>query len=400
MIIEFEERELKEKILADKYNHLVFSAARGGPLYLVGGYLRDILRGRINPDRDYVAGGDYESLLRQIVNVTGGRLVRLGGYLGRVVLKDRSTLDFSPLVKDISDDLSHRDFTVNSLAWSPDRGIIDPHGGLEDLRKERISMICKDNIERDPIRILRAYRFAGELSSRIDRRTRKIIRECSPKIIEAKSERITLEFFKILNLEAPVKILAMMGRDGTLYHLFPLAQEELRRKLRVFSRVERIFNALPLIYKKILCDKGQQNLSCLGMLRLEVLLEGISTNALTMSSVIVKKLLMFERAKEILHEVKWSHEKIFKAFSIMGDTSIDFLIMKNRAAFLSEYDRYCNIKKDSLLSTEEIICAGGLLRGANLGKAIGMLRRAQFTHQIRSRQEAINLLNCFYNNLT
>ena len=136
------------------------------------------------------------------------------------------------------------------------------------------------------------------------------------------------------------------------------------------------------------------------MLRLEVLLEGISTNALSMSSIIVKKLLLFERAKEILHEAKWSHDKIFKAFSIMGDTSIDFLIMKDRAAFLSEYERYCKIKKDSLLSTEEIISAGGLLRGANLGKAIRMLRKAQFTHQIRSRQEAINLLNCFCDDLT
>jgi len=65
-------------------------------------------------------------------------------------------------------------------------------------------------------------------------------------ILEAKSERITLEFFKILNLETPEKILAMMARDGDLRHLFPLAGEELRFKLRVFSSVKRIFNALPL----------------------------------------------------------------------------------------------------------------------------------------------------------
>jgi hypothetical protein len=400
MIIEFKERELREKILADRYNPLVFRKARGYPLYLVGGYLRDMLRGGRNPDRDYVAGGDYQSLLHQVVDATGGKLVRLGGYLGRIVLKDNSTLDFSPLVNSIADDLSRRDFTVNSIAWSPNTGLVDPHGGLEDLRQETIRMISRGNIELDPIRILRAYRLAGELSFKIDRNTRKVINELSPKIIEAKSERITLEFFKILNLEDAVKILAMMAHDGAVRDLFPLAAEELRHKLRVLSSVKRIFNALPLKYKQILCQRCPQNLSCLGMIRLEVLLEGVSAKALTLSSMIVRKLRMIERAKELLPEQKWSLDGIFEAFSLMGDTSIDFLMLKGRTAFLSEYERYSMIMKNGLLPTKEIFSSNALLRGANLGKVIRKLKRAEFNHQVNSYEEAVILFHRYCDDLT
>jgi hypothetical protein len=399
MIIEFDERELKEKILADRYNRLVFRAAGERPLYIVGGYLRDILRGGSNPDRDYVAGGDYESLLLQIVAATGGKLVRLGGYLGRIVLKDHTTLDFSPLVSDIPDDLSRRDLTINSLAWSPGAGIVDPHGGVGDLRRGKIRMICRENVEGDPVRILRAYRFAGELSFGMDHSTRKALRELSPKINGVKSERITLEFFKILNLERPLKILRMMARDGILEYLFPLSHEELHHKLRAFSRAERIFNALPLKCKEILCERIPQNLSCPGMLRLEVLLEGTSSSALTLSSVILRKLWIIERAKELLSGGKWSDDRIFEAFSLMGDISIDFMLLRGRPAFLSEYERYRIIKGRGLLTTEEIIEVSGL-GGSNLGKAINMLRKAEFIHQVTNREEAVNSLLSYCANLT
>lgn len=109
---------------------------------------------------------------------------------------------------------------------------------------------------------------------------------------------------------------------------------------------------------------------------------------------------MIERAKEFLPEGKWSHDGIFEAFSLMGDTSIDFLMLKGRTAFLSEYERYRMIKKDGLLQTEEIISASRLLRGANLGKAISMLRKAEFNHEVNSCEEAVILLQRYCADLT
>lgn len=391
MTTEFNERLLRRMILADNYNRLVFRAAGKQPLYLVGGYLRDLLIGRVSPDRDYLAGDDYEALLRKIAYETGGKLIRLGGYLGRIVLSDKTTLDFSPILEDIEADLSRRDFTVNSLAWSPGTGTLDPNDGIEDLCRKNIRMISRVNIEDDPIRILRAYRLAGQLCYSIDRSTRKTIEELSPRLIEVKSERITLELFKILNLETPEKIFDLLMRDGPAQYLFPIASEELRAKVRVFSRVKRIFNALPLKFKEILCNKCPQNLSCLGMLRLELLLAGVSAHALSLSSLIIRKIRLIEEADKLLPEGKWSQGDIFDAFSLMGDASIDFLTLKNATALLSEYDRYRRIKKDGLLPAEDIMNVSGL-RGSQLGGAIRMLRKAEFNRQINSREEALMLL--------
>lgn len=392
MFTESERRELGLRILNDRHNGLVFRAGQRLPLYLVGGYLRDLLLGRDSLDRDYVAGGDFESMLEQIVAETRGKLVRLGNYLSRIVLKDNSTLDFSPLINDIADDLSRRDFTMNSLAWSPDTGIIDPHGGVKHLRQQKICIISRESIEHDPVRMIRAYRFAGELSFHIDRPTRRIIREFSERIIEAKSERITLEFFKILNLKAPSTILAMMANDGILKHLILFGEEELPYKLRVLSRVNRILNALPLKYKGLLRPINSQNLSWKGMIRLEVLMSGLPANALSLSSKIRGRLEDIEKGERLLRGCRLSRAKLFEAFSLMGDASIDFLIIRGRITFLPEYESFRAIMKNSLMSTEEIIAITGLAGGVNLGKAIFRLKKAEFSHKIKTYSEAVDLL--------
>ena len=389
---EFERRELRERILNDRYNALVFRAGQRLPLYLVGGYLRDLLIGRDSRDRDYAVAGNFESMLEQIVAETGGKLVRLGNYLRRIVLQDNSTLDFSPLINDIDDDLSRRDFTMNSLAWSPDRGIIDPHGGVKHLRQLRVSIIGRESIEHDPVRMLRAYRFAGELSFRIDRSTRRIIRELSGRIVEAKSERITLEFFKILNIKTPSTILAMMANDGILRNLFLFDDDELLYKLRALSRVNRILNALPLKYKGQLNLIFSQNLSWEGMMRLEVLMSGFPINALSLSSRIVGRVEDIQKGERLLRGRRLSRTNLFEAFSLMGDASIDFLIVNGRITFLADYESFGEIMKSSLLSTEEIIAVSGLSEGVNLGKTIFHLKEAEFSDKIRTFGEAVVLV--------
>ena len=392
MCTESELRGLRERIINDKYNGLVFSAGRRLPLYLVGGYLRDLLIGRDSRDRDYVAGGDIDSLLKHIVAETGGKLVRLGNNLSRIVLADNSTLDFSPLTSDIDNDLSRRDFTINSLAWSRDTGLLDFHGGVQHIRQKRISTISRDSMVRDPVRMIRAYRFAGELSFRIDRPTRRITTELSGSIIEAKSERITLELFKILNLEAPSKILAVMANDGILRHLFLCDNKVLHYKLRVLSRVNKILNALPLKYIDKLHSIYSQNLSWEGMLRLEVLMSGLHASALSLSSKIIGRLADIEKGQRLLLRRRPSRANLFEAFRLMGDASIDYLIVKGRTTLLYDYESFRNIMKNSLLATEEIIALSGIAEGVNLGKLILRLKRAEFCHRIRTYTEAVSLL--------
>jgi hypothetical protein len=191
-----------------------------------------------------------------------------------------------------------------------------------------------------------------------------------------------------------------MSNDGALQSLFPLAGEGLREKLRVLSRVKGIFNALPLKYKKMLCERCPQNLSCLGLLRLELLLEGMPAKALTLSSAILRKLRMIGRGNEFLAAGGWSHDNIFEAFYHMGETSVDFLLLKGRTELLSEYERYRMIMKYGLLPAEEIISFSGSLSGAEVGRVIKMVKKAEFNYRVSSREDATSLLHRYCNDLT
>ncbi len=400
MAISLDSRQLSERILNDGYNRFVFSAAQGRPLYLVGGYLRDLLMGKVSMDRDYITGGDDESLLARIVDETGGKLVRIGDFLRRVVLKDNSTLDFTPMLNTIADDLGRRDFTINSIAWSPETGLIDPQEGSYDLLMERIRMVSRDNIENDPVRILRAYRFAGECGMQIEKKTRRALKDLSFKLLEAKGERLTLEFFKILNLPGSPKVLRMMSHDGVMKRIFPLNTEEFRLRVRVISRLNRILNAVPLKNKEMLEVQFSQNLSYGGLLRLEALLEGVKSSALIMSSKILRRLRDVEKGGRILASGNWSNDSLFEAFCVMQDASVDLLLQKGRIALLSEYERYLTIMKNGLLPALEIILAANVKDGRELGKRIGLLRRAEFNRQICSKEDALLLLHGIQSNLT
>ncbi len=400
MAISLHSRQLRERILNDRYNRIVFSAAQSRPLYLVGGYLRDILRGKTSMDRDYITEGDHESLLAKIVDETGGKLVRIGDYLHRVVLKDNSTLDFTPLLNDIAYDLAKRDFTVNSIAWSPGTGLIDPFGGSNDLVKERIRMISRENIENDPIRILRAYRFAGECGMQIENKTRKALKDLSFRLLEAKGERITLEIFKILNLHNQPKMLRMMLHDGVMNRIFPLNTMEFQRRLRAISRLNRILHTLPLKDKEMPGVQFSQNLSYSGLLRLEVLLEGVKSSVLIMSSKILKRLCEVEKGRQILTRGNWSNDSLFEAFRVMQDATADLLLQRGRVTMLSEYERYRTIEKTALLSVPEIVLETGIPHGRRLGEMIRLVQRAEFNRQIRSKESALLFLRSIQHNLT
>ncbi|HEY9247299.1 MAG TPA: hypothetical protein VIO11_10675 [Candidatus Methanoperedens sp.] len=403
MAFKIDNGQLSKLILNDRYNRFVFSTPQSYPVYLVGGYLRDLLKQKVSRDRDYVTGGDLESLLVRVVAGTGGKLVKIGNCLHRVVLKDNSTLDFTPMENRIVDDLGRRDFTINSLAWSPGTGLIDPHGGSQDLVKESIRMISKDNIENDPIRILRAYRFAGEFGMRIEKRTRRALKNLSFKLIDAKGERITLEFFKILNLDSVSKILRMMFHDQVLKHIISLTDGELRARLTAVSRVRRLFNAIPLKEKNRRSVAFSQNLFYEGLIPLEILLEGKPACALKMSSRILRRLNDVERGRLILSRGNWSADSLFEAFEAMQDAAVDFLLQKGRNELLSEYERYRTIKKKALLSTHEIVLATNVRGGHILGRMIRALRQAEFNRQISCKEDALLFLKAIdiiYHNIS
>jgi poly(A) polymerase len=154
-------------------------------VYLVGGAVRDfLLRRPVGKDFDFVTRGDAEGLAKEVAQEMGGHAFPLDETFGswRVVLKKKrkkTELDFSRLQgKDIIEDLRQRDFTVNSiaihlkgLARPGDPCFIDPLDGLTDIRKKILRANAEESLRQDPLRMLRAFRFASTLRFSVERET-------------------------------------------------------------------------------------------------------------------------------------------------------------------------------------------------------------------------------------
>jgi poly(A) polymerase len=154
-------------------------------VYLVGGAVRDLLLGRLmGKDFDFVVQSDAEGLAKEIAREVGGHDFPLDEGFGtwRVVLKKKrkkTELDFSRMQgKDIFEDLRQRDFTINSIAIHlKDIGrlseacLIDPLNGLGDLRKRILRASSEESLRQDPLRMLRAFRFASILNFSVEDET-------------------------------------------------------------------------------------------------------------------------------------------------------------------------------------------------------------------------------------
>jgi len=125
------------------------------------------------------------------------------------------------------EDLRHRDFTVNALAWREGEGVIDYFNGLDDI-KQKIIKGVEDPVERikeDPLRMLRAIRLVSELDFKIDKATLQAIEENSLLIKKVSMERIRDEFTKILLSSCPRRGFKLLYRLGLLRFIMPELQK-------------------------------------------------------------------------------------------------------------------------------------------------------------------------------
>lgn len=385
---------------SDPYNSLVFSTLRDKEVYIVGGYVRDVILGKKVLDRDYIVKGDLKNIAVKIAVATNGKLIKIGNRnFYRVVLKNDINMDFTPIDADIENDLSGRDFTLNALAWSPKTGLIDLYGGVDDIKKGVIKAIKEENLINDPVRIIRAYRISGETSLAISENTQRILKKIGDKIRQAKTERITLEFFRILDLYEPFIPLKTMLEHEILTHIICLSNSKLMLKLKEINDINGI------LYKKSfknlleLDNIFSQNLSFKGLLKLELLLIGSPLNLLNLSSKIKKRIIEVEKASNMIRAAKdCKSEVLFDAFKIAGDASIDFLIINNLLNKLSDLRKFKKLQKKALLSVHEIINTIGIDKGLILGKAKGSIIKAEFTGKITTKKEAVEYLKRSFSN--
>jgi poly(A) polymerase len=196
----------------------------GREVYLVGGSVRDLALGRAAGDIDLAVAGDAGGFARMIADRLGGTAFIMDADRGvfRVALKEDPDVqvDVSPLKGSIGDDLAARDFTINSMALPlshiSNADVIDPFGGMSDLRAGIIRAVGSRAFIDDPLRLLRAFRLSSQLGFDIEATTLSYIKEHAPSISEASPERVRDELYSILGSLKSAAAFRRMSEAGLL----------------------------------------------------------------------------------------------------------------------------------------------------------------------------------------
>ncbi len=203
---------------------------RGLQVYLVGGTVRELLLGRETHDLDLAVNRQTLPLAQALAQQLGGTYVLLDEQerSARVVWQGLE-LDLTEFRgPDLSTDLQRRDFTVNAMAvdlLSLEQGapavLLDPWGGQADLAAGRLQLLLRENFLSDPLRLLRAFRFAATHGFTLTAELQAVIREYGPAIARMPGERLHQELFRLLEAPRAAAVLRQMDELEFLGHLFP-----------------------------------------------------------------------------------------------------------------------------------------------------------------------------------
>lgn len=210
------------------------------PVYLIGGSVRDALMGRTPHDYDFatpLVPDEIEARVRQAGKrpfTTGKRFGTIGLNKVQGMMVEVTTFrteQYTPgsrkpavaFVGDITHDLSRRDFTINAIALREDGRMVDPFGGREDIKNKRIRTVGKayDRFNEDPLRMLRAARFAAQLDFEIDEEIEIQATKKASKILEISKERWVQELDKLLVSINSAKGLEMLASTTLLNFMLP-----------------------------------------------------------------------------------------------------------------------------------------------------------------------------------
>lgn len=200
------------------------------PVYLVGGAVRDALLQREIKDLDFALSGDVLGTARRLANTIHAAYYPLDESrdTARLILSladgGRQVLDFAALRgPDLESDLRLRDFTMNAMALplhALDQ-LVDPLGGLEDLRRGVLRACSESAMQDDPLRVLRGIRLANANRWFIEAETRGSMRRALPNLAQVSSERVRDELFHILEGPRPATALETLEIMGGLPYVLP-----------------------------------------------------------------------------------------------------------------------------------------------------------------------------------
>ena len=231
----------------DKYKFIVSAQELADELnvhvYLVGGFVRDIILKRARNDIDFLVVGDVKLYSQKFANKLGIENVVIYKNYGTAHFNyDNINFEFVAARKEsykrdsrkpeveqgtFLEDISRRDFTINTLALSINRNnfgeVVDTYNGIDDIKRKIIRTPINPLVtfDDDPLRILRAYRFASELNFSVDESVNVAANKLKDRLEIVSQDRITDEFMKIIASPVPSVGLKLLYNTGVMEVIFP-----------------------------------------------------------------------------------------------------------------------------------------------------------------------------------
>ena len=239
----------------------------GHSAWIVGGYVRNALLGIESEDIDIATSAPCEQTAR-LFSDAGFRTVPTGMEHGTATVfidgvpceittyrteggySDGRHPDRVRFTDSIEADLARRDFTVNAIAYHPDRGILDPFRGTDDLSEGIVRAVGdpRERFSEDGLRVLRCIRFASQLDFDIETNTQKAATACAGMLDRISSERIEREFRKTLCGKAAARIIMQqMGIIGSFIpEALPLVGLDQRSPHHMYDALEHTARTVEL----------------------------------------------------------------------------------------------------------------------------------------------------------
>jgi tRNA nucleotidyltransferase (CCA-adding enzyme) len=289
--------------------------------FVVGGAVRDICLDRPVIDWDLATSAsvrNIQSIFRDTPQYT------LGHATVAVILGGRpyEITPFRGQTNSLKEDLAHRDLTINAMALDPETSqIIDLHNGRRDLRDKVIRAVENpgNRFREDPLRLLRAVRFAAQLGFKIHKDTSSAISANAPLLSSAAPERIREELMKILMVQKPSGYFNILARTGLLKAFMP---ELLEGRLKRQNRYHR-YTILKHILKTVDYVRPDP------LLRVTALLHDIAKPRIRTKMEGTWRFHGHEKAsaqlaEEIMKRLKFSNEMIRKATHLIKNHLIGY----------------------------------------------------------------------------
>ncbi len=387
--------------------------------YLVGGYVRDVLRGRSPAylDLDFVLPSHSVETAQAIAQhyEAGFVLLDADRHIARVVFP-KATADFAQQIGDtLTEDLQRRDFTVNAIAYSPHtQDLFDPTAGLRDIEQGIMRMIAPQNFQDDPLRLLRAYRQAAQLGFKLDSQTQRTIRQFAPLLRQISAERVRVELGYLLSTAQGTPWLQQLWQDGLLSFWFPHVTDlaSIGAIDQAAAVLGKIWPSILALLKQPLNDRAQGNeaaqrtllsaVKLLGLLATEVQLAKQTLGKLKYARADINLVLSLLQGQEMLNQrclSQLSRREQYFLFQQVGSAFpalIVWLIAKGHSlekmtTFIEAY-----LDPDSLIAHPQPLISGKVLMdsldlspGPQIGELLTALELAQADGTIATSEQAI-----------